>query len=78
MSTPENELPIRLLTRANENRCKVCPPDRICAWACVQGMGMEDILIGALLEQGDSWAFKPVTRPGLEASNQALWDLFNE
>lgn len=70
--TPEKTPPARLLTRASESRCKHCPPDRVCAWDCVQGAGYEDIVIGAVLEQSKSWALEqpdPVCR--------ALWDTYN-
>ncbi len=66
----------RLLTRASEERCKHCPPDRVCAWDCVQGAGITDIVIGAMLEQSDSWALRqaPADQGAVE---QALWELFN-
>lgn len=67
----------RLLARATASRCTQCPPDRVCAWACVQGMNVEDIVIGAMLERGDDWAFQPVTEAGQEANKDALWDVYN-
>ena len=66
----------RLLTQASESRCKNCPPDRVCAWACVQGAGFTDILIGEVLEQSSDWALKH-TDPGQEPTREALWDSFN-
>ena len=39
----------RLQTRARACRCRDCPPDRVCAWDCVQGMNTADIVIGATL-----------------------------
>ncbi len=68
--------PVRLLTCATESRCRRCPPERVCAWACVQGTSMPDRVIGAVLEQSPNWALKPVA---IESSDeaQALWDLFN-
>jgi len=67
---------VRLLDRASESRCNRCPPERMCAWACVQGTSVPDRLIGAVLEQNPNWALEPVTIvPSDEA--QALWDLFN-
>ena len=74
--TPKNEPPIRLLTHASGCRCENCPPDRVCAWACVQGTNVVDILIGAVLEQSQDWALQPV-KAGLEAPQQALWESFN-
>jgi hypothetical protein len=74
--TPRTERPVRLLSRASESRCAHCPPERVCAWACVQGAGVEDILIGAVLEQSQNWALER-TNLGLEETNRALWDAFN-
>jgi hypothetical protein len=70
----------RLLSRMNAYRCGDCPPERVCAWDCIQGAGVEDIMIGAVLEQGQSWALEagtPHREPGQEATNRALWDIFN-
>ncbi len=72
-----NEQPFRLKTCSSATRCAQCPPDRVCAWACVQGAGYTDILIGAVLEQSDSWALQDAVDPGLEPTNQALWESFN-
>lgn len=74
--TPKSPLSIRLLTRANESRCQNCPPDRVCAWACVQGTSQRDILVGAVLEQSRSWALES---PGTESdtAEQGLWKAFN-
>jgi hypothetical protein len=66
----------RLLTRASESRCQHCPPERVCAWGCVQGASYEDILIGAVLEQSHSWALE-TPEAGIEASREALWETFN-
>jgi hypothetical protein len=66
----------KLLTRANQARCQYCPPERVCAWTCVQGAGSADILVGAVLEQSTSWALQ-APEPGLEAVRQGLWDTFN-
>ncbi len=31
--------------------CALCPPDRVCAWACCQGAGAVDVIIEmALIE----------------------------
>lgn len=69
--------PLRLKTRASEARCKNCPPDRVCAWDCVQGASYEDILIGAVLEQSQSWALEDPAEAGLEPMRNALWETFN-
>ena len=74
--TSQPQPPVRLLTRANECRCENCPPDRVCAWACVQGTNTADIVIGAVLEQSLDWALEPTTAEP-ETTRQALWDTFN-
>ncbi|NDJ76027.1 MAG: hypothetical protein GYB65_07190 [Chloroflexi bacterium] len=74
MAPEKNQPDYRLLTRMSESRCKDCPPDRVCAWGCIQGAGTADILIGAVLEQSQSWATE-TTEPSPES--QALWDTFN-
>jgi hypothetical protein len=66
----------RLLERANEARCAQCPPERVCAWGCVQGTNRADVVTGAVLEQSPSWAVQaPVA--GLAAVQQALWEVYN-
>lgn len=74
--TDQSQPKTRLLTRASESRCRNCPPDRVCAWDCVQGAGQEDIVIGAVLEQSGGWAWQPV-EPGEEPARRALWESFN-
>jgi len=68
--------PVRLLDHPSECRCENCPPERVCAWACVQGMNIEDIIIGAMLEDSTNWAFQ-TERPEAEPVRQALWNSFN-
>ncbi|MEP0762121.1 MAG: hypothetical protein HRF48_05215 [Chloroflexota bacterium] len=68
--------PPRLLERASDCRCAHCPPERVCAWSCVQGLSPFDIVIGAALEQSDSWALQ-TPAPGQEAVHQALWETYN-
>ncbi len=74
--TPKPQPSIRLLTHARESRCQNCPPDRVCAWACVQGTSQWDILVGAVLEQSRSWALES---SGTESNTaeRALWETFN-
>lgn len=74
--TAQIEQPIRLLSRASESRCAHCPPERVCAWACIQGAGVEDILIGAVLEQSQTWTLER-PEPRWEEADPALWDAFN-
>jgi len=66
-----------LKARARESCCAHCPPERVCAWSCVQGTSAADIVLGALLEQSDSWALRLPPEAGLEADRQALWESFN-
>lgn len=65
-----------LLQHANESRCQHCPPDRICAWACVQGTGIADIVVGAVLEQS-MHQVTARTEPGEAFINRALMDTYN-
>lgn len=70
---PSNTRP---LTRMNEARCAQCPPDRVCAWDCIQGASPMDIIIGAALEQGESWALQ-APDASRETVSQALWEMYN-
>jgi hypothetical protein len=65
-----------LRLHASEHSCQNCPPDRVCAWACVQGAGIEDIVIGAVLEQTLVWP-QP-NEPEAKLVRQVLWDSFNQ
>lgn len=51
MPSTVSQPPVRLLARASAYRCATCPPERVCAWACIQGAGMEDIVAGAALAE---------------------------
>ncbi|HEC24365.1 MAG TPA: hypothetical protein ENI95_15785 [Chloroflexi bacterium] len=68
--------PLRLRTRASPSRCRDCPPERVCAWACVQGAGIEDIVIGAVLAL-EGLSAPPALPEGAEPSRAALWESFN-
>lgn len=59
------------LAPMSEDRCKNCPPDRVCAWACAQGMGVLEILLGEALADQARCA---LTRSDL--SNQALQECY--
>ncbi|MBI5957275.1 MAG: hypothetical protein HY866_00975 [Chloroflexi bacterium] len=72
---PQDTQTDHLLTHATESRCACCPPDRVCAWACVQGTGIEDIVIGAMLEQTLDWA-QENTEPGQETIHRALMETY--
>lgn len=73
MSDPIRLSP-RLHTRASESRYRHCPPERVCAWACVQGIGIPDVVIGAALALAD---VPGSGDPGIEPTRQALWDRYN-
>lgn len=71
----EMSLPLRLRTRASEHHCGCCPPQRVCAWDCVQGAGMMDILYGAILAL--EGASSGVGRAASEPTHTALWECYN-
>lgn len=73
MSTKANPT-THLLARASECRCRNCPPDRVCAWGCVQGASIADIVIGAALFLQGAAA---IPDPGIEPARQALWACYN-
>ena len=53
------DLPVRIRTIASEYQCEDCPPERVCAWGCIQGAGVEEIIIGAALAlEGTSWSLQ--------------------
>jgi hypothetical protein len=84
MTEPQNPLPAiihvgpstRLRATASQYQCDNCPPDRVCAWACVQGAGMEEIVIGAALAI-EGVPGGPYADPAVEPTRDALWDSFN-
>ncbi|GAB4471617.1 MAG: hypothetical protein Kow00124_08830 [Anaerolineae bacterium] len=68
----------RIKTVQDASACAHCPPDRVCAWACVQGTGISDIITGAaLLFDGRLNDPIPPADPGAEAAELALWESFN-
>jgi hypothetical protein len=70
-------LPLKYRATASAYQCAVCPPDRVCAWSCVQGAGMEDIVMGAVLAaEGKLKTPAPIYNPA-EANAAALWESFN-
>lgn len=73
MSDPKQPQ-IRIRTTASSWQCDACPPDRVCAWACVQGFSPEDVIIGASLAlDGVPYASPPLD----DDSAHALWSSFN-
>lgn len=71
-----SEQPFWLKTCASESACAHCPPDRVCAWACIQGTNCADIVTGAVLEQSHNWALDDMPEPGTPVE-PALWEMFN-
>ena len=57
----------------DQERCKNCPPDRVCAWDCEQGQGVLEILMGeALADQAKlNWPDKPSVEP-----EQILYEIY--
>jgi hypothetical protein len=71
-------LTIRIRTLQRADICASCPPDRICAWSCLQGIGISDAVVGAaLLLDGRLNPQPDEPEPAEEAAQDALWDSFN-
>jgi hypothetical protein len=65
----------RIRTVQSAWQCDCCPPERVCAWACLQGAGIEDIIIGAALAlEGTGGTGMP--RPA-DGAAPALWEVYN-
>jgi len=62
-----------LIAGMDEEHCKRCPPQRVCAWACRQGMGVPDNAIAATLGPKLDWA----TDAEVEIVRQMLCDCYN-
>jgi hypothetical protein len=62
-----------LIAGASEDRCRNCPPDRVCAWACCQGMGVIDNWISIMRANELAWPIDP----GVAFERQALWECYN-
>ncbi len=58
---------------ASPSPCDDCPPERVCAWACMQGMGVEEIVIGAALAR--EGVLDQATAG--DAVRAALWGRYN-
>jgi len=58
--------------------CGNCPPDRVCAWDCEQGMGVLEILLGQALAERARRA-PPIVMPDPELApiSAALWECYN-
>ena len=59
-----------------EADCANCPPDRVCAWACEQGMGVLEVLMGEALAEEARKAPWPV-EPEVAPISQAILELYN-
>lgn len=71
-----HEPSMRIRTRASECQCAQCPPERVCAWACAQGAGVEELVAGAaLMLEGRLSPY--LAEPGAEAVRDALWESYN-
>lgn len=68
---------VRTAPDDGDDRCRNCPPDCICAWSCIQGAGIEEIVIGAALDEGQLWAQAQASAPGSEVVSRALWETYN-
>jgi hypothetical protein len=63
---------------ASPHRCLECPPERICAWACVQGASVEEIVVGAMLTLEDRASpALPFHEPDIQPITEAIWDSYN-
>ncbi|GEM_PF-2564474 len=63
---------------ASPHRCNECPPERICAWACVQGAGIEEIVVGAMLALEERISPAPFPcEPETQPITEAIWDSYN-
>ncbi len=67
------ETHVRVREAASPARCAACPPDRVCAWDCEQGLSVPDIEHGAQLLREGKLA-TPTLAPEAEA---ALWARYN-
>lgn len=67
------ETRVHIREAASPARCASCPPGRVCAWDCEQGLSIPDIEHGAqLLREG-----KLATPTLLPEAEAALWARYN-
>lgn len=65
---------IRARMRASAARCATCPPERVCAWDCEQGLSIPDIMNGVtLLLEGKLNRAEPAPVP----ADRAIWQRYN-
>ncbi len=74
--TEETALPLRLRMTASRYQCDCCPPQRVCAWDCVQGAAVPDILYSAVLALEGTSSSMGRTQ-GNEPTHAALWECYN-
>jgi len=67
-----------LKTRASAAQCADCPPDRVCAWSCVQGANREEIAGGAyLMSEGKLNPVAPRLAPDAQAVADDIFAGYN-
>ena len=57
-----------------QDRCDNCPPKRVCAWACEQGQGVLEIMMGEALAEQARLAL-PIA-VDLDPAQQALYEAY--
>lgn len=67
----------KLRLTASRYTCADCPPERVCAWGCLQGAGVAEIVIGAALALDGLPDPGLPPSPGEEHTRRALWESFN-
>jgi hypothetical protein len=69
--------PTEIPTCVDPARCAVCPPDRVCAWACEQGWGVNDILVEITLIEAGKLPPPESVDEAVQCVRQAMWERFN-
>ncbi len=67
---------VRIKYTQSPRRCATCPPDRVCAWSCIQGASVEDLIVGLVL-QSQGKLTPPYPEPGVLESHSAIAEAFN-
>lgn len=64
----------RAIAPVDQAHCDDCPPERVCAWACEQGQGVLEILMGEALADD---ARRPIqTEPDVAVIERALYEIY--
>ena len=77
MQPPERDPPVRLMARTSAARCEICPPERVCAWACIQGAGLADIVAGAALAERLASLPAGPHAEDVDSVREELWESYN-